>query len=134
MPSRVIEYARRGRDNQRREPRRLPRTSARHRLQPATTTTCPIHPGDAAQAGVFEGLLRAEMAELRHMATVMTPRLSAANAAGQLPNNLVELIVRMEEVNRLLAALRSRFHPQLSDDEPAVPAGSAANPVRRPAH
>jgi len=89
----------------------LPRTSkGRRRLSAVDVTACPVHPADAAQAGLFERILQAEIAELRQLATLLVPRWTDSGTDDhRLLNTFTELTARIEEVDRMLEALRDRF-------------------------
>jgi hypothetical protein len=78
----------------------------------------PVTPAEVAQARVFERLLQAESAELHELAQRI-PRPadrqldSDASASSW---DLVQIRTRLDEVQRLLQALRGRF-PQLPGAE-----------------
>lgn len=113
MPSRyVIDRMPQGRTTVRtREYPALTRSSnGRRLLSAADVAAFPAHPADAAQAAAFARMLQAEMAELRRLATVMAlPGTKASTDDSRLPKTLTEVTARIEEVHRLLKALRNRF-------------------------
>jgi len=83
----------------------------------------PVQPAEVAQARVFEGLLQAEYATLDEVAHRL------AGAADQPPDHdgslsswdLVQIHARIDEVQRLLEALRDRFpYPAPDSDRPSV--------------
>jgi hypothetical protein len=78
----------------------------------------PVTPAEVAQARVFERLLQAESAELHELAhriPVAADRQLDNDRSGQ-SWDLVQIRARMDEVQRLLQALRGRF-PQLPNTE-----------------
>jgi hypothetical protein len=92
--------------------------SGRRTLATASVMPRPVTPAEVAQARVFERLLQAESAELHDLAH----RIPGA-ADRRLDNDtpaqswdLVQIRARMDEVQRLLQALRGRF-PQLPNTE-----------------
>ena len=95
------------------------KTVSGHRtLTAASVIPRPVTPAEVAQARVFERLLQAESAELHQLAH----RIPGA-ADRQLDNDssapswdLMQIRARMDEVQRLLQALRGRF-PQLPDTD-----------------
>jgi hypothetical protein len=99
----------------------LPRsTNGRPMLSAADVAACPVHPADAAQAGLFEGILQAEIAELRQLATAMVARWAETSINANRPGMpLAELSASIEEVHRLLKALRDRFPSAPVLSEPA---------------
>ena len=72
-----------------------------------------IRAGDAAQADVFSGLLRAEIADLAELITIAEARWMTRCDAGwgnpRTPEPVLRLREKMAEVQRLLDALRTRF-------------------------
>ncbi|MDI3315819.1 MAG: hypothetical protein QJR12_16560 [Mycobacterium sp.] len=97
----------------------MPRSPGGHPKPPAVdTATGPVHPADAAQAGLFEGILQAEIAELRQLAMLTVARWADTGAHHQ-PKPLTELTASIEELHRLLKALRNRFPPGPVLREPA---------------
>jgi hypothetical protein len=102
--------------------RALPKTVSGHRtLGAAGVAPLPVKPAEVAQARVFEGLLQAECAELHELAHRMP------GAADQQPDNpsltwdLMQIRARIDEVQRLLQALRGRFpHTLPESDRPSV--------------
>jgi len=95
------------------------KTVSGHRtLTAASVIPRPVTPAEVAQARAFERLLQAESAELHKLAH----RIPGA-ADRQLDNDssapswdLMQIRARMDEVQRLLQALRGRF-PQLPDTD-----------------
>lgn len=92
--------------------------NGRRSLAAASLISRTVTPAEVAQARVFESLLQAESAELHELAH----RVAGApdkhhGAEGSAPSwDLIQLRARMDEVQRLLQALRGRF-PQLPDAE-----------------
>ena len=74
---------------------------------------------EVAQARVFESLLLSESAELHELAHraagAADHRLNTGGSAQSW--DLMQLRVRMDEVQRLLQALRGRFPHQLADSD-----------------
>jgi hypothetical protein len=90
-----------------------------HRLGTGNLLERTVQPAEVAQARIFEGILQAEFAELRHLAYRISgsldrqPDLNSREASG----DLLRLHERIDEVQRLLEALRGRFpHPQWDGD------------------
>jgi hypothetical protein len=88
--------------------------SGRRTLRPTSVIPRPVQPAEVAQARVFERLLQVECAELYELAHRM------AGAVDQQPDkdsstpswDLLQIRARIDEVQRLLQALRGRFpHP-----------------------
>ncbi|MGA8546894.1 MAG: hypothetical protein WB785_16760 [Mycobacterium sp.] len=74
-------------------------------------------PAEVAQARVFERLLLAESAELHDLAhRIPGPADRHLGNDCSAPWDLIQIRARMDEVQRLLQALRGRF-PQLPDTE-----------------
>jgi hypothetical protein len=74
-----------------------------------------VQPAEVAQARLFEGILQAEFAELHHLAYRMAGSLDRqTDLSGHDPSgDLLRLHARIDEVQRLLEALRGRFpHPR----------------------
>ena len=74
----------------------------------------PAHPGDIAQARVFDTLLLGEIAELEELATSMEKRWRQRCERGiddyrRPPENLAKMRTRVAEARRLLDSLRDRF-------------------------
>jgi hypothetical protein len=98
----------------------VPKTVSGHRtLAAASVMPRPVKPAEVAQARVFEILLQAESAELHELAH----RVAAA-ADQQLDNDssapswdLMQIRTRLDEVQRLLQALRGRFPHQLPNSD-----------------
>jgi hypothetical protein len=96
----------------------LPKTiNGRRTLAAASVLPRPVTPAEVAQARVFESLLQAESAELHELAHRV-----AGGADQQFDNDnsvpswdLMQIRTRMDEVQRLLQALRGRFPHQLPD-------------------
>jgi hypothetical protein len=73
-----------------------------------------VEPAEVAQARLFEGILQAEFAELHHLVYRMAGSLDRQlDVHGHEPSpDLLGLHARIDEVQRLLQALRCRFpHP-----------------------
>ena len=113
------------------EHRTLRRVSNSGFLSAANIAAGPANSADAAQAGLFEGILQAEIAQLRQMAMVMIPRVPAKSTRDRRPpRSFTELTARMEEVHRLLTALRDRFPERAVLGAPSERAvSSPKNPV-----
>jgi hypothetical protein len=97
----------------------VPKTVSGHRTLAAASVTRPVKPAEVAQARVFEILLQAESAELHELAHRVT-----GAADQQLDTNssapswdLMQIRTRMDEVQRLLQALRGRFPHQLPNSD-----------------
>jgi len=91
--------------------------SGRRTLVAASVMPRPVTPAEVAQARVFERLLLAESAELHdlaHRIPGVADRRVENNCSA--PWDLIQIRARMDEVQRLLQALRGRF-PQLPDTE-----------------
>jgi hypothetical protein len=77
----------------------------------------PVTPAEVAQARVFERLLQAESAELHELAHripgAADQQLDTDRSASSW--DLMQLRVRMDEVQRLLQGLRGRFPHQLPE-------------------
>ena len=90
----------------------------RRTLATASVMPRPVTPAEVAQARVFERLLQAESAELHELAhripAVADRQLGTDNSAPSW--DLIQIRARMDEVQRLLQALRGRF-PQLPNAE-----------------
>jgi hypothetical protein len=74
----------------------------------------PAHPGDIAQARVFDAVLLGEIAELEALATSMEKRWRRRCERGiddyhRPPENLAKMRARVAEARQLLDALRDRF-------------------------
>ena len=98
----------------------LPKTVSGHRtLAAASVLPHPVKPAELAQARVFESLLRAESAELHELAHRMTgaadQQLDTDSSAPSW--DLMQIRARIDEIQRLLQALRGRFpHPLPESD------------------
>jgi hypothetical protein len=78
------------------------------------TWSRPAHPGDIAQARMFDAVLLGEIAELQALATSMEKRWLRRCERGiddyhRPPENLVRMRGRVAEAQQLLDALRDRF-------------------------
>lgn len=91
----------------------------RRTLAAASVIQRPVTPAEVAQARAFEHLLQAESAELHELAhRAASAANHQLNADGSAPSwDLVQLRARIDEVQRLLQALRGRFPHQLSDSD-----------------
>jgi predicted secreted protein len=74
----------------------------------------PAHPGDIAQARVFDALLLGEIAELQELAASMERRWRRRCERGiddyrRPPENLAKMRARVAEAQKLLDGLRNRF-------------------------
>jgi hypothetical protein len=96
----------------------LPKTAHR-KLAAAAVRSRPVKPAEVAQAWLFEGLLQAESADLYELAHRMsTAPDRQPDGNNRLPSpDLIQVRARIDEVHRLLQALRGRFgHPQPDAD------------------
>lgn len=74
----------------------------------------PVHPGDVAQARLFDSLLQGEIAELEELVASMEARWLRRCERGiddenRPPESLVKMRGRVAEAHKLLDALRNRF-------------------------
>jgi hypothetical protein len=91
------------------QPRVAPRVSRR-----AKPWTRPVHPGDVAQARLFDTILLGEIAELEELVASMEKRWLRRCERGiddenRPPESLVRMRGRVAEAQKLLEALRERF-------------------------
>jgi hypothetical protein len=79
----------------------------------------PAPPAEVAQARLFEGILQAEFAELHQRAYHMSGSLDRQRGVDshQPCRDLLRIHERMDEVHRLLLALRGRFPQPRWDGE-----------------
>ncbi|ORV17901.1 hypothetical protein AWB95_05715 [Mycobacterium celatum] len=79
----------------------------------------PVKPAEAAQARLFEEILQAEIAELRELAYRMAQSLDQQPASGSTgpAGHLLRIHSRIDEIHRLLNALRGRFPHSQRDAE-----------------
>ena len=82
--------------------------------RPSEAWARPAHPGDIAQARVFDAVLLGEIAELEALATSMEKRWRRRCERGiddyrRPPENLAKMRARVAEAQQLLDALRDRF-------------------------
>lgn len=96
--------------------------SNRHRMPGAADTPARLaHHAEIAQARLFEKILQAEFAHLNELAFSMAGPLERSNHPaldGREPSRaLMQIHARIDEVHRLLAALRGRFPHGYSDSE-----------------
>jgi hypothetical protein len=82
--------------------------------QRADTWARPTHPGDIAQARLFDVVLLGEIAELEALVASMEKRWlrrceRGIDDADRPPQNLVRMRGRVAEAQQLLDALRDRF-------------------------
>jgi hypothetical protein len=91
----------------------------RRTLAAAAVIPRPVTPAEVAQARVFEGLLQAESAELHELAHRMTVAgdWQLDDDSSTLPWDLRQMRGRIDEIQRLLQALRGRFPHQLPDSD-----------------
>jgi hypothetical protein len=93
----------------------VPKATNGHRTLGATDMLQrTVQPAEVAQARLFEGILQAEFAELHHLAYRMAGSFERqTDLNGHEPSgDLLRLHARIDEVQRLLEALRRRFpHP-----------------------
>jgi hypothetical protein len=98
----------------------VPKAINGHRTLAATDTLArPVKPAEVAQARIFEGILQAEFAELHQLAYRMAGSLDRQPSVdtNQPCRDLLRIHERMDEVHRLLQALRGRFPQPLWDGE-----------------
>jgi hypothetical protein len=76
----------------------------------------PAEPAEIAQARVFEGLLKAERAELQELAhRVAGAKYQPAEPdSSRAPGDLTQIRARIDEVHELLQALQERFPHSVS--------------------
>ena len=98
----------------------LPKTvSGRRTIGAASVVPRPVNPAEVAQARVFERLLQAESAELQELAHRMAGAVDQpSDLDSSAPSwDLMQIRARIDEVQRLLQALRGRFPPPLPESE-----------------
>jgi hypothetical protein len=93
-----------------------PKTTSAHRIRSVDDeVTEPLRAAEVAQARLFEGTLRAEIAHLEQRARSMTRRWMVQRQRrigdGRPPEELVQLRAQIEEAYCLLETLRRRFLP-----------------------
>jgi hypothetical protein len=100
--------------------RTLPRTVIGSRAFSAASVLPrrPAQPAEIAQARLFEGLLKAECAELQELAQ----RVAGANQRpepddSRWSGDLAQIRARVDEVHHLLRALQGRFPHTASDGD-----------------
>jgi hypothetical protein len=100
--------------------RLLPKAvSGRRTIGAASMVPRPVNPAEVAQARVFERLLQAESAELQELAHRLAGAVDQqSDHDSSAPSwDLMQIHERIEEVQRLLQALRGRFpHPAAESD------------------
>lgn len=71
----------------------------------------PMRPAEVAQARLFERILQAEVAELHQLAYRMADSMDQQHEIGSTPptRHLGQIHSRIDEIHRLLSALRGRF-------------------------
>jgi hypothetical protein len=96
----------------------LPKTVSGHRtLAAASVVPHPVKPAELAQARVFEGLLQAESAELHELMHRMAGTVDLQPDSSAPAWDLMQIRARIDEIQRLLQALRGRFpHPLPESD------------------
>lgn len=96
-----------------------PKTVSGHRtLGAANVLPRPVKPAEVAQARVFEGLLQAECAELHELAHRMPGAVDQPDTNSSAPTwDLLQIRARIDEVQRLLQALRRRFLQTLPESD-----------------
>lgn len=100
--------------------RGLPKTvSSRRTIGAASVVPRPVNPAEVAQARVFERLLQAETAELQELAHRMAVAVDQPSDLDiSAPSwDLLQIRARIDEVQRLLQALRGRFPPPLAESD-----------------
>lgn len=98
--------------------RAVPKTVSGHRtLGAASVLPRPVKPAELAQARVFEGLLQAESAELHELVHRMAGTVDLQSNSSAPAWDLMQIRARIDEIQRLLQALRGRFpHPLPESD------------------
>jgi hypothetical protein len=91
--------------------------SDRRTIGAASVVPRPVNPAEVAQARVFEGLLQAESAELQELACRMAGAQQSDLNSSAPSWDLMQIRARIEEVQRLLQALRGRFPPPLPESD-----------------
>ena len=102
------------------EARVVPKTvGGRRTVGAANVVPRPVNPAEVAQARVFERLLQAESAELQELAHRMAGALDQpSDLDSSAPSwDLIQIRARVDEVQRLLQALRGRFPPPLPESD-----------------
>jgi hypothetical protein len=96
----------------------VPKTVNGHRtLGAASVLPRPVKPAELAQARVFEGLLQAESAELHELVHRMAGTVDLQPDSSAPAWDLMQIGARIDEIQRLLQALRGRFpHPLPESD------------------
>lgn len=93
-----------------------PKTTSAHRIRSVDDeVTEPLNVAEVAQARLFEGILRAEIAHLEQLVRSMTRRWMVQRQrriGDDQPPELAQLYGRIEEAYRLLETLRRRFLPE----------------------
>ena len=97
----------------------LPKNVSGRRTIGAAMVPRPVNPAEVAQARVFEGLLQAEAAELQELAYRMAGAVDQhSDLDSSAPSwDLMQIHARIDEVQRLLQALRGRFPPPLPESD-----------------
>ena len=93
--------------------------SGRRTIGAASVAPRPVNPAEVAQARVFEGLLRAESAELQELACRTAGAVDQqSDMDSSAPSwDLMQIRARIDEVQGLLQALRGRFPPPLPESD-----------------
>ena len=93
--------------------------SGRRTIGAASVAPRPVNPAEVAQARVFEGLLRAESAELQELAFRTAGAVDQqSDMDSSAPSwDLMQIRARIDEVQCLLQALRRRFPPPLPESD-----------------
>lgn len=89
-------------------------TSGRRRRAETDVLERPVEPAEVAQARLFEGILQAEFAALHHLAyrTAGPLHRQLDLNSRERSRDLLRIHARIDEVQRLLQALRGRYpHP-----------------------
>ena len=98
--------------------RGLPKSvSGRRTIGAAGVVPRPVNPAEVAQARVFERLLHAESAELQELACRMAGAVDQQSDLDRSASSwdLMQIRARIDEVQRLLQALRGRFPPPVPE-------------------
>ena len=100
-----------GRSPGRRSTHALPKAPITYRIRSAADVAeRPVTPAEAAQARLFEGILQREIVQLLSLVRPVAPRWAEKSAHEHRPPAArTEVDARIDEVDRLLKALRDRF-------------------------
>lgn len=93
------------------QPNSVPLSPSAYEIGPtADAPARPVIPAEAAQAEQFATMLQVELVHLQGMLKSLTPRWAGSGAEDhRRPAAQTQLAARLQEVDRLLRALRNRF-------------------------